>query len=174
MSFLARLSLANRGLIALITIVVVAFGVYITPALQQQFLPSLSFPGASVVATFAGAAPQIVEDQVTVPIEEGVRGVAGVTERTSTSRESSATIQVAFDFGTDIDDAQSKIQQVAGGLSSRLPDRVDPQVVVGNTDDLPVIQLAAASDGAQQRLAERLGTSWCRRCTGVEGVRRRR
>ncbi|MBT2227105.1 efflux RND transporter permease subunit [Nonomuraea sp. NEAU-A123] len=171
MSFLARLSLANRGLIALITIVVVAFGAYITPALQQQLLPSLSFPQVSVVATYAGAAPQIVEDRVTVPLEEGVRGVAGVTGVTSTSRESSASIQVAFDFGTDIDDAQSKIQQVVGGLSSRLPDGVEPQVVVGSTDDLPVIQLAAASDGSQQRLAERLDTQVVPALTGIEGVK---
>ncbi|MEU4228132.1 efflux RND transporter permease subunit [Nonomuraea sp. NPDC026600] len=171
MSFLARLSLANRGLIALITIVVVAFGAYITPALQQQLLPSLSFPQVSVVATYAGAAPQIVEDRVTVPLEEGVRGVAGVTGVTSTSRESSATIQVAFDFGTDIDDAQSKIQQVVGGLSSRLPDGVEPQVVVGSTDDLPVIQLAAASEGSQQRLAEHLDTQVVPALTGVEGVK---
>ncbi|MFD1537849.1 efflux RND transporter permease subunit [Nonomuraea guangzhouensis] len=171
MSFLARLSLANRGLIALITIVVVAFGAYITPALQQQLLPSLSFPQVSVVATYAGAAPEIVEDRVTVPLEEGVRGVAGVTGVNSTSREASATIQVAFDFGTDIDDAQSKIQQVVSGLSGRLPDGVDPQVVVGSTDDLPVIQLAAASDGSQQRLAERLDTQVVPALTGIEGVK---
>ncbi|MEU6716319.1 efflux RND transporter permease subunit [Nonomuraea sp. NPDC046802] len=171
MSFLARLSLANRGLIALITIVVVAFGAYITPALQQQLLPSLSFPQVSVLATYSGAAPQIVEDRVTVPLEEGVRGVSGVTGVTSTSRESSATIQVAFDFGTDIDDAQSKIQQVVGGLSSRLPDGVEPQVIVGSTDDLPVIQLAAASDQSQQRLAEQLTTQVVPALTGVDGVK---
>jgi HAE1 family hydrophobic/amphiphilic exporter-1 len=171
MSFLARLSLANRGLIALITIVVVVFGAYITPALQQQLLPSLSFPRVSIVGTYPGAAPQIVEDRVTVPLEEGVRGVTGVTAVTSTSRESSATIQVAFDFGTDIDDAQSKIQQIVGGLSSRLPDGVKPEVIVGSTDDLPVIQLAAASDGSQQRLAEQLTTHVIPALTGIEGVK---
>ncbi|GAA3612611.1 efflux RND transporter permease subunit [Nonomuraea rosea] len=171
MSFLARLSLANRGLIALITIVVVAFGAYITPALQQQLLPSLAFPQVSVVAAYSGAAPQIVEDRVTIPLEEAVRGVTGVTGVTSTSRESSATIQVAFDFGTDIDDAQSKIQQIVGGLSGRLPDGVEPQVNVGSTDDLPVIQLAAASDGSQQRLAEQLTTHVVPALTGVAGVK---
>ncbi|MEU7833683.1 MULTISPECIES: efflux RND transporter permease subunit [unclassified Nonomuraea] len=171
MSFLARLSLAQRGLIALITVVVLAFGVYVTPALQQQLLPSLSFPQVSVVASYAGAAPEIVEDRVTVPLEEGVRGVTGVTGVNSTSRESSATVQVAFDFGTDIDDAQSKIQQVVSGLADRLPDRVEPKVVVGSTDDLPVIQLAAASDKSQQRLAEQLTTHVVPTLTGIEGVK---
>ncbi|WP_433515266.1 efflux RND transporter permease subunit [Nonomuraea sp. CA-143628] len=171
MSFLARLSLAQRGLIALITVVVLAFGVYVTPALQQQLLPSLSFPQVSVMATYAGAAPQIVEDRVTVPLEEGVRGVTGVTGVNSTSRESSSTVQVAFDFGTDIDDAQSKIQQVVSGLADRLPDGVEPKVVVGSTDDLPVIQLAAASDKSQQRLAEQLKTHVVPTLTGIEGVK---
>ncbi|MEV6156947.1 efflux RND transporter permease subunit [Nonomuraea sp. NPDC052129] len=171
MSFLARLSLAQRGLIALITVVVLAFGVYVTPALQQQLLPSLSFPQVSVVASYAGAAPEIVEDRVTVPLEEGVRGVTGVTGVNSTSRESSSTVQVAFDFGTDIDDAQSKIQQVVSGLADRLPDGVEPKVVVGSTDDLPVIQLAAASDKSQQRLAEQLTTHVVPTLTGIEGVK---
>ncbi|MFG1966112.1 efflux RND transporter permease subunit [Nonomuraea sp. NPDC049028] len=171
MSFLARLSLAQRGLIALITVVVLAFGVYVTPALQQQLLPSLSFPQVSVMATYAGAAPEIVEDRVTVPLEEGVRGVTGVTGVNSTSRESSSTVQVAFDFGTDIDDAQSKVQQVVSELSDRLPDGVEPKVVVGSTDDLPVIQLAAASDKSQQRLAEQLTTHVVPTLTGIEGVK---
>ncbi|MEU7748214.1 efflux RND transporter permease subunit [Nonomuraea sp. NPDC049158] len=171
MSFLARLSLAQRGLIALITVVVLAFGVYVTPALQQQLLPSLSFPQVSVVASYAGAAPEIVEDRVTVPLEEGVRGVTGVTGVNSTSRESSATVQVAFDFGTDINDAQSKIQQVVSSLADRLPDGVEPKVVVGSTDDLPVIQLAAASDKSQQRLAEQLKTHVVPTLTGIEGVK---
>ncbi|MEV0353231.1 efflux RND transporter permease subunit [Nonomuraea sp. NPDC050680] len=171
MSFLARLSLAQRGLIALITVVVLGFGVYVTPALQQQLLPSLSFPQVSVVAAYAGAAPEIVEDRVTVPLEEGVRGVTGVTGVNSTSRESSSTVQVAFDFGTDIDDAQSKIQQVVSGLADRLPDGVEPKVVVGSTDDLPVIQLAAASDKSQQRLAEQLSTHVVPTLTGIEGVK---
>jgi HAE1 family hydrophobic/amphiphilic exporter-1 len=50
MSLLARLSLANRGLVALIAIVITGFGVYAVPSLKQQLLPSLEFPGAFVVA----------------------------------------------------------------------------------------------------------------------------
>src|ERR1700754_156064 len=91
MSLLARLSLANRGLVALITIAVAAFGFYTIPALKQQLLPSLSIPAVSITASYPGAAPQIVEDRVTRPLEDGVRGVSGVTGVTSTSRESNAT-----------------------------------------------------------------------------------
>ncbi|MFC4531145.1 efflux RND transporter permease subunit [Sphaerisporangium dianthi] len=171
MSLLARLSLANRGLVALITIVVAAFGVYTIPALKQQLLPSLSFPTVSIVAAYPGAAPQIVEDGVTRPLEDAVRGLAGVTGVNSTSRESSSSISVTFDYGTDIDGAQNRIQQAIGRVAAQLPDGVDPQTVSGGTDDLPVIQLAASSTGDQRRLADRLSSEVVPAFTGVEGVR---
>ena len=61
MSLLARLSLANRGLVALVAVVIAAFGAFAVPSLKQQLLPSLEFPGAFVVASYPGAAPEIVE-----------------------------------------------------------------------------------------------------------------
>ncbi|MEV7966455.1 efflux RND transporter permease subunit [Sphaerisporangium sp. NPDC088356] len=171
MSLLARLSLANRGLVALITIVVAAFGVYTIPALKQQLLPSLSFPAVSIVAPYPGAAPQIVEDRVTRPLEDSVRSLNGVTGVTSTSRESSATLQVQFDFGTDIDAAQGQIQQAIGRIKSQLPADVDPQAVVGSTDDIPVVQLAVASTEGQQQLADKLNEQVVPALSGVAGVR---
>jgi HAE1 family hydrophobic/amphiphilic exporter-1 len=169
MSFLARLSLANRGLIALAAIVVAAFGAYTIPALKQQLLPSLSFPAVSITAGYPGAAPQIVEEQVAKPLEDSVRGLPGVTGVTSTSRESSVIVQAEFDFGTDIDSAQGKIQQAIGRI--RLPAGVDPQVFAGSTDDLPVIQLAASSSEAQQTFANRLSTQLVPELAGISGVR---
>ncbi|RCG32041.1 AcrB/AcrD/AcrF family protein [Sphaerisporangium album] len=171
MSLLARLSLANRGLVALITIAVAAFGFYTIPALKQQLLPSLSFPAVSIIAPYPGAAPQIVEDRVTRPLEDGLRGVSGVTGVNSTSRESNATLQVQFDFGEDIEAAQNRIQQVISRVRPQLPDGVDPQVFTGNTDDIPVVQLAVASAQDQRRLADKLDTEVVPTLAGIDGVR---
>ena len=98
MSFLARLSLANRGLVALVAIVITGFGAFAVPSLKQQLLPSLEFPAAFIVASYPGAAPEIVEAQVTEPIENGIQGVAGLDSVTSVSREGMATVQVEFEF----------------------------------------------------------------------------
>ena len=68
MSFLTRLSLANRGLVALIAIVISGFGVYAIPSLKQQLFPSIEFPAAFVSAVLPGASPEVVEEQVTKPI----------------------------------------------------------------------------------------------------------
>ena len=110
MSWLAKLSLANRGLVALVAVIVTAFGLLTIPSLKQQLFPSLDFPAAFVFASYPGAAPEIVERQVTDPIEEAIQGVDGLEKVTSTSREGVATIQLAFTFGTDLDAAVGKVQ----------------------------------------------------------------
>ncbi|MDF5756708.1 efflux RND transporter permease subunit [Spongiactinospora sp. TRM90649] len=171
MTFLARLSLANRSLVIMIAVVLSAFGAFAIPSLKQQLLPSLSFPGAFVVAPYPGASPEIVEEQVTEPIENSFEGLEGVTEVTSTSREGLSQIQVAFEFGTDIDAAVNDMQEAVSGLNSQLPDDVDPQIVAGNTDDLPVLVLAVGDGGDQREMAEKIERVMLPEIRSVDGVR---
>ncbi|HCT79470.1 MAG TPA: hydrogenase expression protein [Micromonosporaceae bacterium] len=144
MSFLARLSLANRGLVALITIAILGFGVAIVPQLRQQMFPDLQFPSVSVIASYPGATPEIVEQQVAIPIEQAVSGIDGVTMVTSASRTGSATVWVNFDYGIDVKAISSDIEQALSRIDGRLPANVDPTVMAGTTDDIPVIMLAAS------------------------------
>ncbi|GAA3747872.1 efflux RND transporter permease subunit [Plantactinospora mayteni] len=169
MSFLARLSLANRGLVALIAIVVTAFGVYAVPSLKQQLLPSLEFPAAFIIAPYPGAGPEVVEEQVAEPIENSIQGIAGLTKVTSTSQEGSATLQVEYEFGTDVDDAVNKMQTALNRLS--LPENVEPQVIAGSTDDLPAVVLAAAGNGDERALAGKLAETVVPELEAIDGVR---
>ncbi|BCB84677.1 efflux RND transporter permease subunit [Phytohabitans suffuscus] len=173
MSLFARLSLANRGLVALVAVVVTAFGAFAIPSLKQQLLPSLEFPAAFVVVPYPGAAPEIVEQRVTEPIENGVQGIAGLSKVTSTSREGSASIQVEFAFGTDLDDAVNKLQTALNRVGPQLPDGVEPQVFAGSTDDLPAIVLSASNSGGgdEKALADRLERTVLPDLEGIDGVR---
>jgi HAE1 family hydrophobic/amphiphilic exporter-1 len=173
MSLFARLSLANRGLVALVAVVIAAFGAFAIPSLKQQLLPSLEFPAAFVVVPYPGAAPEIVEQRVTEPIENGVEGIAGLSEVTSTSREGSASIQLEFEFGTDLDDATAKLQTALNRVGPQLPDGVEPQVFAGSTDDLPAIVLFASNGGGgdQKDLADRLERTVVPDLEGIDGVR---
>ena len=78
MSFLARLSLANRSIVALATIAILLFGGIIIPSLKQELFPSITFPAISVFTAYPGASPSIVEHDVTDPIEQSVQGIAGL------------------------------------------------------------------------------------------------
>ncbi|PZG12285.1 efflux RND transporter permease subunit [Nonomuraea aridisoli] len=169
MTALARLSLVNRSLVILLAVVLSAFGAFTIPQLKQQLLPSLSFPGAFVIAPYLGASPEIVEEQVTEPIEDSFQGLDGMEQMTSTSREGMAQIQVAFEYGTDIDAALNEMQQAVGRL--QLPDGVDPQVVAGSTDDLPVMVLAVGDGGDERAMADKLRQIVVPELQSVEGVR---
>ncbi|WP_320067532.1 efflux RND transporter permease subunit [Micromonospora sp. RTGN7] len=172
MSLLARFSLANRGLVALIAVVTTLFGLFAVPSLKQQLLPSLEFPGAFVMAVYPGAAPEIVESQVTEPIENSLQGIPGLEKITSTSREGSATIQVQFVFGSDLDGVVNKMQTALSRIDAQLPEGVDPQVLTGTTDDLPAVVLAAAGGSGDQRaLADKLRDTVVPELEAIEGIR---
>lgn len=85
MTWLARLSLANRSIIGVVTVLLVVFGVISATALRQELLPSLDVPVATVVTAYPGVSPDVVEQQVTAPVETAISGIPGVTGTHSTS-----------------------------------------------------------------------------------------
>ncbi|MDG4764214.1 efflux RND transporter permease subunit [Solwaraspora sp. WMMD406] len=172
MSLLARLSLANRGLVALVAVVITMFGAFTIPSLKQQLLPSLELPAAFVSAGFPGAGPEIVEAQVTEPIENAIASVAEVEEISSTTSGGFATIQVEFTFGVDLEGAVNDLQTSLSRISGQLPDGVEPVVFAGSTDDLPAVVLAATADsGDPLELSRQLDEIVVPELEGIDGVR---
>ncbi|GIH71925.1 efflux RND transporter permease subunit [Sphaerimonospora thailandensis] len=171
MTSLARLSLANRTLVILITLVLGVFGALAIPSLKQQLFPSLEFPAAFAVASYPGAAPEIVEERVTKPIENGFQGIPGLTGITSTSKEGLAQIQVKYEYGTDVDAVIGKMQQAVSRVKAQLPAGVDPQIVAGSTDDIPVMVIAVSDGGDEQGTAGKIDKTVVPRLQTIEGVR---
>ncbi|GAA2705721.1 efflux RND transporter permease subunit [Actinoplanes palleronii] len=171
MSALTRLSLANRGLVALIAIVISGFGLYAIPSLKQQLFPSIELPAAFVSAVLPGASPETVEQTVTKPIEDAVKGIDGIDSVTSTSRENVTSVVVLFEFGTDIESAVNQVTTSINRIQSQLPADVDPQVFAGGTDDIPAIVLAASGGGDESALLSKLNETVVPELNGISGVR---
>jgi len=171
MSILTRLSLANRGLVALIAIVITGFGLFAIPSLKQQLFPSIEFPAAFVGAAMPGAGPEIIQDQVTKPIEDAVKGVDGIERVTSTTREGSATVTVEFVYGTDLDQAVNQMSTAVNRIQPTLPDNVEPQIIAGSTDDIPAIVLAASGGTDQSDLLAKLNETVVPELNAIDGVR---
>ncbi|UXW86281.1 efflux RND transporter permease subunit [Microbacterium azadirachtae] len=156
MSKLAVLSLRNRALIALVTIVAAVFGGLALTNLKQELIPSIEFPQLAIVASYPGASPEVVEHDVSTPVETAIQGVPGLDTSTATSTTNSSVIQASFAYGTNLATAEQKVNQAIGRIKSQLPDGVDPQVITASIDDFPVIQLAITgfsdAETAQQRL----------------------
>ena len=155
MSYLTSWSLKNSGIVALAAVAIVAFGIYAATALKEELIPSLTLPAVTVVSTYQGAAPEIVDREVT-EVVEGAVGGEGQTGMTSYSSEGDSVIQLEYDYGTDTDDTVKALQQQIEQIQSQLPEDVNTTVATGSSEDLPIITLAATSSGDEQRLAERL------------------
>ncbi len=171
MSILTRLSLANRGLVALIAIVISGFGIFAIPSLKQQLFPSIELPAAFIGAALPGAGPEIIQDQITEPIEDAVQGADGIDSVTSTTREGSATITVAFVFGTDIDAAVNQLTTAVNRIQPTLPNDVTPTIFAGSTDDIPAIVLAASGGGDANALLDKLNDTVVPEINAIDGVR---
>ena len=142
MSKLAILSLRNRALIALITIVAAVFGGLALTNLKQELIPSLELPSLIVMTSYPGASPEVVENDVSTPIETAIQGVPGLESTTATSSTNSSIIQATFTYGENLATAEQKMQQAINRISSQLPEDVEPQVLSVSIDDFPVIQVA--------------------------------
>jgi HAE1 family hydrophobic/amphiphilic exporter-1 len=154
-SNLAVLSLKNRALIALITIVAAVFGGLALTNLKQELIPSLELPNLMVMTTYPGASPEVVENDVSTPVESAIQGVPGLEATTATSTTNASIVQATFAYGTNLATAEQKIQQAINRISGQLPEDVSPQVLAVSIDDFPVIQVAVTGfEDAENAQAE--------------------
>ncbi|MGH3756075.1 MAG: efflux RND transporter permease subunit, partial [Pseudonocardiaceae bacterium] len=168
MTWLARLSVANRAIVGLVTVLVVVFGVISTAALRQELFPSIDIPVATVVTQYPGASPEVVEQQVTAPIEAAVGGLTGVTGTRSTSTGGSSVITVDLAFGADLTEVTAQFQRAVQGVP--LPADVTPRVVTGGTGSIPVVQLGVSSGLDDDRVAVVLRDDVTPLLAGLGGV----
>ncbi|AIY00977.1 putative transporter [Arthrobacter sp. PAMC 25486] len=168
---LAKMSLGNRALIALITIFAMVFGVITLGSLKQELIPSIEFPQITVVSAMPGASPAVVDKQVSEPLEAALNAVEGLESSTSTSRSGFSTINLAFTYGTNLDRARNQIDRAISNVASRLPDGVQPQPIAGSIADFPIVFMAVSSDQDLAALNTDLARIAVPKLMKIDGVR---
>ena len=123
---LIRFSLAQRGLIMAIAAILLCMGYYRSTQLPVEVLPDLTKPTVTILTESPGLAPEEVETLVTVPLENSLMGVTGVTRLRATSDVGLSLIFVEFDWGTDIYRARQFVQERLLGVTDDLPQDVVP------------------------------------------------
>ncbi|MGY4858344.1 efflux RND transporter permease subunit [Cryobacterium sp. AP23] len=170
MYFLSVLSMKNRALIALITIVAAIFGSLALTSLKQELIPSLQLPTLLISTSYPGASPEVVNDDVSTPIETAIQGIEGLETTSTTSSTNSSLVNATFTYGTDLVKAESKVSQAVNRIKTTLPADLDPQVISGSIDDFPVLSLAV-SGGDADTVADQLTRSVLGDIRDIEGVR---
>ena len=138
----------NRPVLAIVmSLAIILFGVIGFSFLGVREFPSVDPPVVTVSTSYVGANADVMESQITEPLEDAVNGVPGIRNITSVSREGRSNITVEFELGVAIESAANDVRDKVSGALNRLPPDVDPPVVEkADADSSPIIFLTVRSD----------------------------
>ncbi len=173
---LSELSIKRPVFAVVCSIVIIIFGFIGYSFLGVREYPAIDPPVVNVRTTYVGANAEIIEQQITEPLEKAVNGVEGVKNITSSSSQGSSNITVEFELGIDLERAANDVREKVSQVAGRLPQDIDapPTVAKQDSDSDPIVfmqmqsnkrTLLELSDLAENIVQERLQT-----ITGVSGV----
>lgn len=138
----------NRPVLAIVmSLVIILFGVIGFSFLGVREFPSVDPPVVTVSTNYVGANADVMESQITEPLEDAINGVPGIRTLTSVSREGRSNITIEFELGVNIEAAANDVRDKVSGALNRLPQDVDPPVVEkADADSSPIIFLTVRSD----------------------------
>lgn len=144
---LSSLSIRRPVLASVMSLVIVLFGVISFTYLGVREYPAVDPPIITVSTNYIGANADVIETQITEPLEESINGIAGIRTLSSTSREGRSTITVEFDLDVDLETAANDVRdRVSRSMSSLPPDAEPPVVSKSDADAFPIVFLNVNSE----------------------------
>lgn len=129
------------------SILILLFGIIGIGLLGVREYPSVDPPIISVRTTYVGANADVIEAQITEPLEEAINGIQGIKSLTSTSNNGTSSISVEFDVGADLEAAANDVRDKVSGAQRNLPPDAEPPVVSkADADSSPIVYLNIKSD----------------------------
>jgi len=153
MTALARLILRQRAAVILFALILLVAGGVTATRMQEELLPNVSFNTVTVVTVDPGASPDTVLKDVTKPVEVAVAGVPGINTLASTSAQNASVVVLRFNYGTDINQAESKISTAVSALP--FPAGVQaPKVSTVDLSAFPILYLGVNNRDSKATLQD--------------------
>lgn len=170
MKSIIKFSLNNKFALWILTILVLAAGLYSGLNMKMETLPDVTIPIVSVTTVYPGAAPEEVMEKLTKPIEQRTRNMSGVKNVSSTSYENASSVVIEYDYDTDMDKATTDVKELLSGIT--LPDGVqDPQVSRISLNAFPVMSLSMSdSKMSLEQLTKLVENDILPTLEGIDGV----
>src|SRR5215831_11379026 len=145
--WITRVSIKNPVFATMVMVGIVVLGVFSYARLRVEQMPDVTLPFVDIETIYPGASPEVVETDVSKPIENAVNTVSGVKRIYSNSRDGRSQVLVEFRLGTDVTRAIQDARDKIGLVRSTFPrDVKDPQVIrVQIEDNQPTVSLAVLS-----------------------------
>ncbi len=131
---ISELSLRRPVLAIVMNIIIVVFGLIGFKFLGIRDYPAIDPPNISVRTSYPGANADIIETQITEPLEKAINGIAGIKNITSSSSNGSSNINVEFDLSIDLEAAANDVRDKVSQATRSLPSDLDAPPVVSKAD----------------------------------------
>ena len=173
---LAEISIRRPVFATVLSLLIVLIGAVSFNRLTVREYPKIDEPVVTVSVRYAGASAEVIESQVTKPLEDSIAGIDGVDVITSISRAEQGQITVRFRLEKDADSAAAEVRDRTSRVRNRLPQAIEEPVIAKvEADAFPVIFMAFSSDTLNQLqindLINRVVKSRLQTVTGVADVR---
>lgn len=144
---LSSISIDRPVLATVMSIVIIIFGVIGFSYLGIREYPSVDPPIISVSTNYTGASADVIESQITEPLEEGINGISGIRSLTSVSSDGRSTITVEFELDQDLEAAANDVRDRVSQALRNLPPDADPPIVTkADADATTILSLTVQSD----------------------------
>jgi HAE1 family hydrophobic/amphiphilic exporter-1 len=144
--FLSDVSIKRPVFATMMMFALVVLGIISYQRLAIDEYPDITYPVVVVQTTYRGASPQVMEREVSRPIEEALNTVQGVYEITSTSGEGSSMVRVQLNLNVDVMEAQQEVMSKVAAVRRELPQDIeDPIIRRFDPNDRPIISIAMQS-----------------------------
>ncbi len=144
---LPEVSIRRPVFATVLSLIILLVGWVSFNGLTVREYPKIDEPNVTVTTRFPGASSEVVESQVTKPLEDSLAGIEGVDVITSISRQEQSQITVRFKLERDPDAAAAEVRDKVARVRGRLPQSIDEPVVAKvEADAFPVVWIALSSD----------------------------
>lgn len=144
---LAEASVRRPVLAVVMSLLIVLVGLVSFSGLPLREYPKIDEPTVTVTTRYTGASAEVIESQVTKPLEDSIAGIDGVDVITSISRPEQSQITVRFRLEKDADTAAAEVRDRTSRVRNSLPQAIiEPVIAKVEADAFPVIWLAFSSD----------------------------
>ncbi len=144
---LSSLSIRRPVLATVFSIVIVLFGIIGFNYLPVREYPAVDPPIVTVSTSYVGANAEVIESQITEPLEDQINGIAGIKNLTSVSREGRSTVTVEFDLDVDLETATNDVRSRVSRAVGNIPPDADPPIVSkADADARPILFFNIKSD----------------------------
>jgi len=144
---LSELSIRRPVLATVFILVIVLLGVIGYTYLGVREYPNVDNPIINVWVSYPGANAEVIEKQITEPLEQNINGIPGIRSLTSSSRQGSSSITVEFELSVDLETAANDVRDKVSRAQHYLPRDCDPPTVSkADADANPIIQITVQSE----------------------------